>query len=805
MPPPFDRIESLFHEARKRAPGSDLSAWLDEHCGGDAELSNEVVSLLQAHTEMRDAPPAAAEPALPAGLFGPYRAVKLIGRGGMSAVFLAERVEGDFKQTVALKIMAAYLTGPEFLHRFENERRLLASLNHNHITRLLEGGVTPDGQSYLVTEYIDGEPIDDYCDTRKLSIAARLRIFLQVCDAVEHAHRNLIVHKDLKPANILVNSEGVVKLLDFGTASLLDGAGEMTVTRLRMMTPRYASPEQIRGERLNTSTDIFSLGVILYELLSGAWPFGDPGSALSEINRAVHDTQPTPPSTVITDESAESRSIPRAQLSTVLRGDLSAIVLKALENDPARRYESARAFAGDLENFLGGRPVLARPQTWMYRAAKFVRRQWIGVAAAAIFVIGLSSAAAVALHQANVARAEAHKAQRVADFLNEMLSSAKDTTPDPQRFTVAQMLEAAEPRLERSWGDDPLTRATLQRSLGASFLDIQELDRARSHLEKDLSAFEAAGDDREAASTLLLLGETAGFQGKSEESVKFYEDALARANRLGRAAPASLRFDAEFMLARELVAMRKRLPEAEKLTTDAVAIASRDSAIPKKRAAMAFTQLGWVAAYQGRFDESDQDWKRALALGEQEEPDGLWEEDPIRGLINTAQERGDYAEAAALSRHMLTITEKFLGNDNPMTAVDRLTWAQNLARSGKLQEALAQVEPAFTTARKAWKPENLNFYYLLMSAAFIYTAAEDYTKVESFARQAMDLVKLANLDPNDGRRADAELLIGFALSKRGRCSEGLPMMQQAETVFRQVGRIRSAERAHAKTEVCKPQ
>ena len=375
------QIETLLHDALSLPPGVDRRAWIETRCQ-DRELLEEVLSLLEAHAGMvRTGSEALPQQAIPTAQFGAYRAVELVGRGGMSAVYRASRTDGQFDHTVALKVMAAYLAGPEFLRRFEAERQILASLNHDHITRLLDGGVSSSGDPYLITEYVDGETIDRYCDQRKLDVKARLRIFLQVCAAVNCAHRNLIVHRDLKPHNILVNQESAVKLLDFGTASLLAGANDITVTRLRMLTPRYASPEQLRSQRVDFRTDIFSLGVILYEMLSGAWPFGDPDSVLSGLNRAAGDVPAQSPAKSVTEESAGLRSTSHEQLSRMLKGDLSAIVLKALENDPARRYGSVRELAEDIESFLEGRPVLAHPQTAVYRAGKFVGRRWRAVAA----------------------------------------------------------------------------------------------------------------------------------------------------------------------------------------------------------------------------------------------------------------------------------------------------------------------------------------------------------------------------------------------------------------------------------------
>ena len=256
---------------------------------------------------------------LAAAQFGAYRAVELIGRGGMSAVYRARRTDGQFDQTVALKIMASHLAGPEFLRRFLTERQLLASLNHNHITRLLDGGVSSTGDPYLITELVEGQTIDEYCDERRLGVESRLLLVLQVSDAVDYAHRSLIIHRDLKPRNILVNTEGAVKLLDFGTAQLLAGATDITLARERMLTPRYASPEQLRGDRVNITSDVFSLAVVAYELLAGAWPFGNPGSILSELHRAVGECSVSPPHSVVTGEAAKARSALRG--STAARAE----------------------------------------------------------------------------------------------------------------------------------------------------------------------------------------------------------------------------------------------------------------------------------------------------------------------------------------------------------------------------------------------------------------------------------------------------------------------------------------------------
>jgi len=377
----------------------------------------------------------------------------------MSAVYLAHRADGQFDHKVAVKVMAGYLAGPEFLRKFETERQVLAALHHDHITRLLDGGVSSAGDPYLITEYVEGETIDRYCDRHKLDVEARLRIFLQVCEAVDYAHRNLIVHRDLKPGNIMVNAEGSVKLLDFGTASLASGDGDVTVTRLRLLTPRYASPEQLRGQHVNTSTDIFSLGVVLYELLCGAWPFGDPNSVLSELNRAADNIPAKPPSTAVTAEAAANRSISREQLSRTLKGDLSPILMRALENEPARRYASVRQFADDVENFLERRPVRARPQTMVYRSGKFVRRRWLPVSAAALFVIGLLGAALIALYEARLAQGRYADLRSLTTMLlfelKDAITDVPGSTP-AQRILVTRVVKSLDQMAAQSAQDSKL-------------------------------------------------------------------------------------------------------------------------------------------------------------------------------------------------------------------------------------------------------------------------------------------------------------------------------------------------------------
>ncbi len=370
------RIEEIFHAARSER-GESRIAVLHRLCGHDEELLAQVEALLEAH-EIASGPQPVLEMRavdLAGRRAGNYQLDSLLGAGGMGSVYLAHRCDGQFDRQVALKILGANLRNEFFTDRFAVERRLLASLDHPNITRLLDSGVSEDRDPYLVLEYVDGQAIDAYCDRRRLTVDDRVRLFLQVCEAVEYAHLRRVIHRDLKPSNIFVSSDGTAKLLDFGTAKLLETPeGDTTATRFRMLTPRYASPEQLRGDALTETTDVYSLGIVLYELLMGAWPYGDPQSVVCGLERAVRDVEPREPSEVIDYQAAVRRGVSKTALIRLMKGDLWKVILKALQPEPDRRYASVQEFAEDLDRYLHGSRVLAHPRTLTYRAGKFARR-----------------------------------------------------------------------------------------------------------------------------------------------------------------------------------------------------------------------------------------------------------------------------------------------------------------------------------------------------------------------------------------------------------------------------------------------
>jgi len=781
----FQQVESLFYAVVELAPGPGRRDWLAERCAGDPELIEEVLSLVEADDRIQKAParlPPQPEHAVPSAQCGAYRAVELLGHGGMSSVYLARRTDGQFEQTVALKIMAGYLSGPEFLRKFETEKQFLASLNHNNIIRLLDGGVSSEGDPFLIAEYVEGRTIDRHCDERKLDVAARIRIFLQVCDAVDYAHRSLIIHRDLKPANILVNGEGTVKLLDFGTASLLAGQ-DATVTRVRAFTPRYASPEQLRGEQLTTATDVYSLGVVLYELLAGAWPFGNPSSIVSELNRATGDSTPTPPSTVVTAEAAVSRSVTRDQLSRLLSGDLTAILAKALESDRGRRYESVRQFAADLAGFLEGRPVMARPQTLLYRGRKFLRRRWLPVSAAAVFVLGLAVATLVAVHQARTAREEARRSAAINGFLNDMLSSTQGQNFDPQTFTVAQMLDSAAARLAGRWKNDPLTEATIRASLGGSYNALFRFAQAKVQINRALELYHALGDKVDEAETLETLAVNASNAGLYEDSLPLFRRALDQLNRLGKDADPGWLFDCKRDYALALNWLNRDLNVQSRLVDEAIALGAREPAISRVSLARAISLRGDILARRGRDQEAETAYKQSLATGRREDPGGLWEANALGGLRGLAVRKGDLAAARDLAGQRYQLFLKFHGPERGTTGVEKVVWAMYTADTGDVTGALVLLREAMPVVRQGFPAGSLRTLSALNGGAHILSAAGRFAEAESYAREGLALVDRQHLPEGDTRRAAALWQLGKSLQGQHKEREAIPPLERALEIY----------------------
>ena len=450
-PERWQQIRAVYEQAELFS-GAERAEYLDRECGADAELRQEVDSLLEAAAraggEFMDTPAADLLPRAAADeaprprtgqRIGAYQITAEIGRGGMGEVYRAVRIDGQFDQEVAIKLVRVGIGSSFVVQRFLQERQILASLNHPQIARLLDGGSTDDGVPYLVMELIEGERVDVYCENRKLSVTDRLQLFLEICAAVQYAHQRLIVHRDIKPTNILVTQDGVPKLLDFGIAKMLDPALQEETTLASPMTPEYASPEQIRGEPITTATDVYSLGVVLYQLLTGRSPYGAGSRTRLELSRAITDTHPQRPSTIVMsprpgdDKAAAPSGRPGTmtslreptpvKLRRRLAGDIDNILLKALRKEPELRYGSVQQFADDVSLHLKGLPVSAAKGSWTYFARKFVARHRAALAATAAVMLTLAAGIVATERQARIAQMERARAQKRFDDVRRFSDS----------------------------------------------------------------------------------------------------------------------------------------------------------------------------------------------------------------------------------------------------------------------------------------------------------------------------------------------------------------------------------------------
>ena len=567
------------------APDGQRTALLDAACSDDKELRNEVESLLRSHQQAGSV--FLGKPALSLNLpgiaaiddssrigrrVGVYRLIELIGQGGMGDVYRAERADGQYDKQVAIKFVRAGLDTAAILERFRNERQVLASLDHPNIARLLDGGTTEEGIPYLVMELIEGTPIDQYCDVQKLNITERLRLFLQVASAVQYAHQHLVIHRDIKPGNILVTKEGVPKLLDFGIARILDPEVSSQVTAVNPMTPEYASPEQVRGEPVTTATDVYSLGVVLYQLLTGRSPYPRNTNVPHEFARAICEAEPPRPSSVVlkranveVTRSSEADEIPSgvretstAKLRRRLAGDLDTIALRALHKEPQRRYISVEQFAEDIRKHLNGLPVSARRDSWRYRAGKFAIRHKVGVAASVLILLAVAGGVAATIHEARIAAAHERRAEQrfndVRKLANSLIFEIHDAIRElpgstaARRLIATRALEYLDSLSTQSKGDVSLQKelaAAYERvgdvlgypyaaNLGDPAGALQSYGRALAIREPMIAGSQDAELQRDLVATYFRVAQVQEFNGHFNEAIAALTKAQPIAERLAK-------------------------------------------------------------------------------------------------------------------------------------------------------------------------------------------------------------------------------------------------------------------------------
>jgi tetratricopeptide (TPR) repeat protein len=537
----WQRIQQLYERALPLDAEARAKLLLAE-CAKDATLREQVLALLittdddggelEHRVDRTLAGNADPTEATPGRIVGRYRVIRTLGRGGMGIVYLAERADQHYHQHVALKVMSRSLFHGEPAGRFRAERQILARLTHPHIARLLDGGQTEDGTPFLVMEHVEGVRIDEYCHANRVTKRARLLLVQQVCAAVQYAHQNLIVHRDIKPSNILVTADGATKLLDFGIAKLLDPANTgvtspVTRVRDRVLTPENASPEQLRGDPVGTASDVYSLGVLLYELLSGTRPYRFAGRSISEIEKLISESTPVPP------------SVQRPELARELSGDLDNIVMKAMHRDPERRYSSAAALAQDIQNYLDGLPVRARPDTWLYRTSKFLRRNTVevaGVATGAVLIATVLVFYTISMAaERDTAKRERQTASAVAEFMMDVFRRANPNESRGNTVTVREALDAAARRIETDLPNQPRLRLTLMRHMTQAYNGLGLWPQARDMMESAVSQERSTFGNRgvELARSLETLGHVYHNMSRFEAAASAFDEAMSIRKALG--------------------------------------------------------------------------------------------------------------------------------------------------------------------------------------------------------------------------------------------------------------------------------
>jgi len=716
---PIQRLEELLAEALGRRP-EDRAAYLDESCVGDPELRRELDELLalnddaaeffdQLSGEIAGAAPLELESAAHTGLrIGPYRTLAAIGQGGMGAVYRAERVDGAFDQEVALKLLHRDMDTPELRARFLAERQLLAGLSHPNIAHLLDGGVTDEGRPYFVMELVDGKPITRYCVENGVSTEKVLALFLDVVDAVSYLHRNLVVHRDLKPSNIFVDVDGQVKLLDFGIAKLLADAPEavhLTRTGQKLMTPEYAAPEQLLGEPVTTATDVYALGVVLYELLTGQRPHD--GTRFE--GRVPTRELPQTPSSVLRSRQISSGVSP----AEIERGeplnnrrisrDLDAVCLMALRPDPEARYPSAEQLGSDIERHLEGQPVGARTGTLSYRAGLFIRRHRTGVLVAgalvALMAIGLVREISLR-NEAERARREAEleaaKAVAVSQFLGDLLSSVDPAKAQGDAVAVTDVLESASQRIAESneLAAQPEVEAEVRRTIAGTYTSLGRYDDAREHQER---AVELLGwpesHDPGALSAAAELGVLYQRLGLVEEAETLIREVLEiRTETLGEDHPASL---TSLNQLADFLFSQGRIDEVEPLDRKTLEIRRRVLGEDHPETLRSLNGLAATLFSQGRYAEAAPLFEEGLeirrrTLGDSH-PDTLM---LANNLAAAYLELGRPAEAEVLQREVVEGRTRVLGEGHDQTAMSVHNLGVTLAQLGRYQESEEQLRRA---------------------------------------------------------------------------------------------------------------
>lgn len=834
----FDQIKAMLNAWDPVYP-PDRETFLNETCAEDPGLRETAGQLFDERFPTGR---------LSDGKIGPYRLEREIGRGGMGVVYLASRADDQFDRRVAIKLLHPGVDSGELLDRFRNERQILANLDHPNICRLFDGGIGDNGEPYLVMEYVRGaQPIDAHCDQHRLTIRDRVRLFVQVCDAVRHAHRILVVHRDLKPDNILISSDGHVKLMDFGLAKNLFEPLMARRYLLRTtegghsMTPAYASPEQIRGEAISTSTDVYALGVILYELLTGSHPFDARESGnIQGLLEAICNEEPEAPSARVLERTrqpgADSNQLldnrkegTSRGLMWQLRGDLDWVILTAMRKDPERRYASVDQLREDLQAFLEGFPVKARPDSWRYRAAKFVRRHLaIVVSSALLFALIIGFGIAMAVQARRIAM-ERDTAEQVSNFLVNIF---KVSDPDEERAGTNVARDALDQSAERigELGQNPEVQSRLLLAMGSVYEAFADYGRSRALIERSLSLRrrQYGEDSLEAAESYKALGESSYLLSSYEEA----ENQMRRSLEIRRRQlPADDARIADSLTGLGMVLVRRaRFDEAERALQEAIEIRTRrdgeesdltqralsnlgllfynredyakSEAVLEKvletrrrtlgqrhaRVALTLNRLGQIANASGDYEKAEKLFREALSIQEDKlRPDHPLVATTMNNLASLEQDQGEFAKAEQHYRRALAISIKAYGSNHSESAVNMNNLATLLEALDRFVEAESLFQQSFDVRKKVFGRDHVSTARAMNHLARISARLGLFGPAESLASEALE-IRARRQGPKSGEVASSWFTLGQINEWKGSHQQALEWYQKALDLRRELGK-----------------
>lgn len=806
-------------DAAQTLPPEEQLRFIRAACASDDAMYASAVEQMQSRRQWFDLAgddddePQPGEPLPdPAGqLIGPYRIVRSLGQGGMGEVFLAQRADDQFRQQVAIKLVRRGLLSRHVQSRLRQERQILASLDHVNIARLYDGGAASDGTPYIVMEYVDGEPIDIYCDKRGLTLDQRLRLFIAVCSAVHRAHQNLIVHRDLKPSNILVTAQGVPKLLDFGIAKMLDERDmthtlAVTQADVRIMTPDHASPEQIRGELISTASDTYVLGVLLYELLCGYKPFALNGKRLAELERAIcEDSPPTmsaaiaaaavTPDSGITQVAAE-RSTSVAKLRRELRGDLDNIVMMAMRKEPERRYSSVEQLAADVDNHLRRMPVLARADAWGYRASRFVRRHAVVVALSAAFaalLVGftvttylqserIAQERDVAQAERERAETEREHAEAVSSFLVDSFRLADPSQSRGKEITAREILDSGATRISRELQNQPALQATLLDTIGSVYLGLGEFAEAQPLIEQGLSVRRAlGGDSLEVARSLYNLNRVYEKKGDLKTSEALANESLAINRRLK--GEDSLETAGSLCRLGVIQQEKGELTAAEALFRKCLDIRVALLGSDNEKITVPLDNLARIAQTRNDPVSAEKLLRQALQIDLRTR--GTDHPQYIRHLHRLAvvtYDKGDVAAAEKLYRQSIELHRRILGPEHPETIDAMSSIGLFLMETGRLDEAQKILQEVLDINRRL-RPKHAYVGNDLENLGRLAFRKQHYAEAEQRFDEALAIYRDA-LPACHGLIAATQTMRGHTQLAQGRTADAQKTLQVAMDCWR---------------------